>query len=114
MSKTILVVEDELIVALMMVDWLADQGYVAINRATYEAALQRIRRGGVDAAILDLRLLDGNCYPIAAELRSRSIPFAFMTGSAASEISSTYSDVPVLTKPFRFDDAQRILVSLLG
>ena len=53
MAKTILVVEDELIVALMMVDWLADQGYTAINRATYQSALQRIRRGSVHAAILD-------------------------------------------------------------
>ena len=114
MSKTILVVEDEPIVALMIVDWLADLGHIAVNRATCQAALQRIQKGGVDAAILDLQLPDGDSYPIAAELRSRVIPFAFTTGSAASAINSTYGDVPILTKPFQFADAKRVLVGLLG
>ena len=89
----ILVVEDELIVALLIEEMVRDAGYAisAIVRTVSMAHLELAKRN-FDAVLLDINL-DGEYHPELADLLWESgIPFAFMTGYDYP--------MPLLQKPF--------------
>jgi hypothetical protein len=60
----------------------------------------------LDGAVLDINLQNDRVYPVAAELRSRGIPFVFTTGYEAEVVPKAYADVPRCDKPV---DEQRLL-----
>src|SRR6476659_6644156 len=67
----ILVLDDESLIAMMLAVWLQEMGHeVAGPVATAGEALAVIDTTGVDAALIDLHLRDGNSYAVAARLRS--------------------------------------------
>jgi DNA-binding response OmpR family regulator len=78
----VLVVEDEIVIALMVEDWLKDAGYrVAGPFVTCSAASSWLRAQTPDLAVLDTRLQDGSCQDLARELRDRGVPFVVYSGA---------------------------------
>jgi DNA-binding response OmpR family regulator len=56
----------------------------------------------IDVAVLDVNLHGEMVYPIAAELRSRGVPFMFATGYDQTHIPADYADVPRAAKPLNW------------
>lgn len=111
----ILVVEDELILALTIEAMLIDQGHAVVGPVARAAeAVALIETTPLDAALLDVRLRHGETvYPAAAALAERGIPFAFMTAYAPDTLDRRYPTQALLRKPFNDRDVQRALRDLL-
>lgn len=98
----ILIVEDEMLVAMNIEDMLLDLGHeVAGIAGRLAPALALAGEAAIDLAILDVNLAGEPSFPVAAMLATRGIPFLFATGYGRAGIVETYRDRPVLQKPFR-------------
>lgn len=97
----ILVVEDEILVAMLMEDTLADLGHEVLGPAMrLETALIAAENEDVDFAILDINLAGKQSFPVADKLAARGIPFMFASGYGAAGLVDPYRGSPVLQKPF--------------
>ncbi len=78
---SVLILEDEALIALDLHDELRDAGYeVAGPFTTCAAALSWLQTATPDTAILDAALKDGPCRAIAQELTHREVPFLIYSG----------------------------------
>ncbi len=59
-SKHILLVEDEMLIALDMESTLADVGHRVTTASTVDEAMQVLSGGGIDMAVLDFHLREGD------------------------------------------------------
>lgn len=104
MDRTLrlLVVEDEMMVAMLVEDMIRDSGWdVAGPAMNLVQALNLARHADIDGAVLDLNLGgDINSLPVAAVLRERGIPFIFATGYGSGGDIGGFQDVPIVRKPF--------------
>ncbi|MGE5147526.1 MAG: HWE histidine kinase domain-containing protein, partial [Candidatus Eiseniibacteriota bacterium] len=99
-AQRILLVEDEALVAMMMVDTLRDLGLEVVGPFTSVArALAAAREERFDGAILDVNVAGQQVYPVADLLTDRAIPFVFLTGYSVGGIERRYAHVPILEKP---------------
>ena len=110
--QTILIVEDEPLIAMMIEDFLDVLGKRHGGTAdSVVAALALIEAGGIDAAILDVNLRGGEkSFPIAAVLAEKGIPF--VTGGSHDSVGEEYRDRPTLAKPFTMDGVSKALAAL--
>ena len=53
-----------------------------------------------DAAFLDIDVLDGKTFEVAALLHERGTPFAFVSGSRPEDVPPPLRSVPFLPKPY--------------
>lgn len=112
--KSILIVEDEPLIAMMLEDFLDMLGHqVAGTADSVGDALATVEQGGVDAAILDVNLRGGETsWPIADVLADEGIPFVLATGGTGDSIAEQHRDRPTLTKPFTMDGVKKALAEL--
>jgi CheY-like chemotaxis protein len=97
----VLLLEDSELIAMHMEEMLADAGCdVVATLDTVAGALDFIRSNSVDAAVLDVNLRGEKVFGVAAELKSRGIPFVFSTGAAERFIPPKFDAAPHLSKPF--------------
>jgi CheY-like chemotaxis protein len=114
-ALTILIIEDQALISLNVEDVIRSMGACVIGcAARLSEALTLIEMASWDAALLDIRLAQGDMvYPAAERLRAKGVPFAFMTGGDG-DIDAHYADVPVLTKPFAEAELENCLRMLVG
>jgi CheY-like chemotaxis protein len=107
----ILVVEDEVLIAMEIEQMLADLGCTVLGPAPSVArALALIEREEPDFAILDVNLGRERSAPVAEALRERGVPYALATGYDRSQLpEDAYRDTPHLGKPL---DHQRLVGAL--
>jgi two-component SAPR family response regulator len=99
-DKRILIVEDEIIVALDLADKITADGAKAVGpMSTVNAALEVIANTELDGVILDVNLRGEMAFPVADVLADRHIPFVFMTALDAGEIPSRHANVRCVQKP---------------
>lgn len=111
----VLVVEDTLMVAETLVDQLEEFGCQVIGPASHlTRGLDLARRERLDGALLDVNLAGERCFPIAAILAERAIPFAFLTGYGDTAIAPEFREVPRLSKPFMIADLTHLLIAHFG
>ena len=110
----ILIVEDESLIALMLVDYLDVLGKKVAGVAdSVASALALVAAGGIDAAILDINLRGGEkSWPIADALAAQGIPFVFASGGSGDAMADAYAERPVLAKPFTMDGLSHALEAL--
>ena len=114
-GRRILVVEDEVVVAMLIEDILTDWGAVVVGPAARVAhALDLLGQGALDAAILDVNVAGETTFAIAQELARRGVPFAFATGYGADGVPPEFAGRPVLAKPFQEFDLGQVLVRTLA
>jgi DNA-binding LytR/AlgR family response regulator len=107
-------VEDEAAVALQLKALVESQGHsVAGPAASLGDALTLIQREEIDAAFLDIRLVDGDSIPAAEVLWKRKIPFAFTTGLGPEMLPGPLRTLPRLAKPYRDEDVHALLAASL-
>lgn len=101
----ILIVEDEVLVAMELRNGLAELGWEVLGPAsTADEALGLLsRERRPDAAILDINLAGKLVFPLADLLRARGIPFVFCTGYESAGADDRYRDAPVVRKPVSFE-----------
>lgn len=106
----ILIVEDEMLVAMNIEDMLLDLGHEVAGLASrLEPALSLAGEAQFDLAMLDVNLAGQTSFPVAAVLARRGIPFLFATGYGIKGIAEEYRSYTVLQKPFRAGDLERAL-----
>jgi CheY-like chemotaxis protein len=117
--RTILVVEDQVLVRMLTVDALRDLGFRVEEAGTAREALGKVGAlvGRIDAAVIDLGLPDRPGDALAADLRARfaSLPIVIASGYGADLRHGLGDDALVgfLDKPY--DGAQlAALLSRLG
>jgi DNA-binding response OmpR family regulator len=110
----VLVVEDEMIVALEIEDVLREAGYEIVGPVgTLPEAVNMARTQSLDAAILDINLDGDWTLPVAVELQRRSIPFLLATGYADSALPPQLRDLPRLVKPFQDRELEQLMENVL-
>lgn len=101
MTASVLIVEDEALVALQIEETLLDAGFsIAGVAGEPGSALDLIAAETVDVAILDANLDGRSAAPVAERLRALGKPFLVVTGYSADQIRTWLGDAPLLGKPF--------------
>lgn len=115
-GRAILLVEDELLVALLVEDLLKDSGAAVVGPAPrVPAALEAIATAGrIDMALLDVNLAGDWVWPVAQDLRARGVPYVLLTGYGASAVPPEHVDAGVLTKPVSEADLLRKIAEVLS
>jgi CheY-like chemotaxis protein len=110
----ILVVEDEMLIAILVEDWLAELACDTVGPVgSATEALALIEAGELDGAILDVSLDGHDSFAVADALRARDVPFAFATGHGAGRIAERFKDAPTLAKPYDFERVRAAVTVLL-
>jgi len=113
-GRSVLVVEDEVLVAWLLEDMLAEIGCAVIGPAgSVKQALAMIDAEAIDVAVLDVNLNGEMSYPIADALAARGVPFVFVTGYDKDRMLNGYQAFPVLQKPFHRAELSATLARLL-
>jgi CheY-like chemotaxis protein len=103
-QKSILVVEDEPLIAMMLEDFLESLGHsVTATCESVAAALAEAEKGGFDLAILDVNLKGESVWPVATRLREKNVPFVIATGGHVDPPPAEFANVPVIEKPYTVD-----------
>ncbi len=100
-SRRVFLVEDELLVAMDVQDILEDAGCLVEGPyTTVNAALRALEAARPDVAVLDVRLADGEVFPLANALQQAGIPIIFHSGHAdEASLGSRYPGAAVCGKP---------------
>ena len=113
-GKSILIVEDEALLALTLADELTSLGCLVVGPFTSLAhALRAVKELEFDAAIMDVNLAGEFVYPVADELLARGVPFVFLTGYARASLPARLQACPHLLKPYNPVLLERELVRLM-
>jgi CheY-like chemotaxis protein len=103
-SRSILVVEDEPLIAMMLEDFLETLGHrVHASCESVGDAVAEAEKGGFDVAILDVNLNGENVWPVARKLREKQIPFVIATGGHVEPPPAEFANAPVIEKPYTVD-----------
>jgi CheY-like chemotaxis protein len=102
--RSILIVEDEPLIAMMLEDFLESLGHrIAGTCDSVASALDKAEKGGFDLAILDVNLKGENVWPVATRLREQKVPFVIATGGHVDPPPPEFNDAPVIEKPYTVD-----------
>ncbi|HUG45536.1 MAG TPA: response regulator [Sphingomicrobium sp.] len=114
-GQSILVVEDEPLIAMMLEDFLETLGYrVHATCGSVAEAITEAEKGGFDAAILDVNLNGESAWPIASKLRAMQVPFVIATGGHVEPPPQEFREVPTIEKPYTVDRVTPALESVLS
>ena len=110
-GRSILVVEDELLIAMEIVAALEKAGAHATMTTTVRHALILVEHDGLSGAIMDHGLSDGDSKTLCARLKERGIPYISYSGYLA--VASADPATPHITKPVQMDVLMTALEELL-
>ncbi len=114
-ARSILIVEDEPLIAMMLEDFLDSLGHtVAGTCDTVADALDRVGQGGFDIAIIDVNLNGEQVWPVADRLAAQGVPYILATGGHIEPPPAEHARVPVLSKPFTLDAIEPALTEACG
>ena len=114
-GRHILIVEDELLLALDLQSIVEDIGGAVLGPASsIETALALLGDTKPDAALLDANLRGRRVTPVAEALKRRGIPFAMVTGYGRLAMAEPIlQQAPRVRKPFNAEDIRAALVVML-
>jgi DNA-binding response OmpR family regulator len=96
---SILVVDDEPLIAIGLNDALRDAGAEVLTAHDLTTALEAAVNRSVSAAILDVQLGGADCGAVCAALTSQDVPFMFLTGFDSHDVLKEWASIPTLAKP---------------
>ncbi len=109
----VLVVEDELMIALDMCSKLEEMGYRPVGPvSTVDEALTLLEGERPDFALLDENLRGRSVTPVAEALLLRRIPFGVLSGYSRSSAHEVLRNAPRLSKPVSADMISELLEKL--
>lgn len=115
-GTSVLIVEDNYVVADALRYLIEGYGgsVVAIVPSV-ERAFEVLAAAAVDIAVLDIDLRGKSVVPLAAHLRTRGVPFVFLTGYGDEELlPEDLRGHPRFDKPVEGERLVRALLHLIG
>ncbi|HEX4262457.1 MAG TPA: response regulator [Acetobacteraceae bacterium] len=101
-ARRVLVVEDELMIAMLIEGALQQAGCEVIGPLVrLGPALTAATEGALDIAVLDRDLAGEDTRPVAETLEARGVPFVFLTGYGTDSLPPDKPHWRALGKPFR-------------
>ena len=114
-ARSILIVEDEPLIAMMLEDFLESLGHSVHGTCdTVAEALAQADQGGFDFAILDVNLKGESVWPVASVLREKGIPFVLATGGHVDPPPAEFASAPMIEKPYTIDRVTPIIEAVLA
>ncbi len=111
-GRRILIVEDEMLLAVDLEQFLESQGSMVSLANSVEGALALVEAERPDAVTLDMNLNGESSAPVAAALQERDIPFVFVTADGGKDLDyPCFHDAPLVRKPY---DATELIHRLVG
>lgn len=99
-GRRVLVIEDQYLIAQDMCALVRELGGdVAGPVGRVSEGLDMIDGDGIDLVLLDVNLAGQMIFPVAVELKRRSVPFIFATGYDAAVIPPELTAAPRVEKP---------------
>jgi DNA-binding NtrC family response regulator len=99
-GKSILVVEDQPLIALNVTEVLQIAGAATITAGCTIDACTHLDENDIAAAVVDIDLgLSGDCETLCHALQRNGIPFIFYTGHTNAPLMRLWPFVPILGKP---------------
>jgi DNA-binding NtrC family response regulator len=99
-GMSVLIVEDEVIIGMMLCNEIARAGGTPIGPVTSIAdALKEIESQIVNAVILDAKLIDGSGADLAGRLEERRIPYVVISGYDKANLPMGLQGAPFVAKP---------------
>ena len=112
----ILVVEDEMMVAMLVEEMLLDLRCEVVGPvSTLDDALAAIRQQTFDGILLDANLHGRSSAPVADALLDRAVPYLLVTGYGSHEEDPpAFKAAPRITKPFTLEDLANGMTAAFG
>lgn len=112
-GRSVLVVEDQLIIALDLEMILREQGASEVYLCgSAEEAFKYLADERPDIAVLDVNLGSTTSFPVARELQRLGIPFIFATGYGREvEFPRELRTVPLIGKPYCVETMRKALLT---
>ncbi len=109
LDKNILLVEDDLNLGFLLMEFLEDEGYQVKLCRDGESGLQQVKASGFDLCILDIMLPKMDGYDLARSIKRENtdIPFLFLSAKSLKEDrlkGYAIGAEDYLTKPFDEDE----------
>ena len=114
-GRRVLLVEDEMLVAMEFEGLLQRQGCAVLGPApTVDRALALLDHEQPDAALLDLNLNGEPATAVAVALKTRGVPFVLVTGYGEAQSSEPeLQGAPRVDKPVNHDALVRALTQVM-
>jgi DNA-binding NtrC family response regulator len=114
-GKSVLIIEDEVLIAMGFESCLQDAGAVVKIANSIASAHRALEEGfPFDAAVLDLVVADGNASPLIQVLSEREIPVVITTGEEIDRRQAAISKaVAILQKPHADSDLVNAITRLV-
>lgn len=114
-GQRVLVVEDEVLIAMDLAQAVEDAGGRVIGPAMNMAAAQELAEtADITAALLDIQLHRDMITSVAEILARRRIPFVFYTGYGRNEVTESWPEAVLLLKPSSPGELVSALSTVLG
>jgi DNA-binding response OmpR family regulator len=111
----VLIVEDEVFVALHLKEELSAAGHEVLGPTAVPAEAQSfVQRGEVDFAILDINLDGRSPRELAEDLRRRGIPFAYVSGYDEAHVRTNMPEAPLVSKPLEMRVLHDLIDRVVG
>jgi len=116
-SFRILVVDDEVLIAMEIADALEAEGFEVVGpcHSVLQALDELQIPGCCDAVVLDANLRSESALPVASALLKLDIPFVVVSGYNRGQLQGDLAAGPILAKPVNTEDLvshlQRVLAA---
>ena len=111
---SVLVVEDDPMIRMLLKDMLDDLGHILAGEAgRIDEALTLARQAEFDVAILDVDLKGQPISPVVEILIARGLPFVFASGYGRLGVPEPYRSTPTLQKPFEADALEQAIKAVI-
>jgi two-component system, response regulator PdtaR len=103
---TLLIVEDEALVALVLCDALTDAGYHVLDLTAGHAEAMSVARGSrPDLALVNIDLENGgDGIALAEQLKALGVPVVFISGQTSRARSAATVAIASMPKPYDAED----------
>ncbi|HWV13492.1 MAG TPA: HWE histidine kinase domain-containing protein [Sphingobium sp.] len=114
-GRNVLLVEDNMIIAMDGEDALRDLGAEVITAASVGRAREAIALHQIDFAVLDFNLGNETSLPIADLLAERGVSFLFATGYGDGlDLPARFGEVTLLKKPYSGATLAQAIAPIIG
>jgi DNA-binding NtrC family response regulator len=101
---SVLLVEDETLIRMMMVDMVEELGHiVAAEASNIQEASALAQTANFEIAVLDVNVGGERIDPVAEIIASRGLPFVFASGYGAIGAPEKFRHHLILQKPFHLE-----------
>jgi CheY-like chemotaxis protein len=115
-AASVLVVEDEALIRLMLVDMLEQNlGHRVVGEAgSLPEGKSLAENAEFDLAILDVNLDGWNVLPVAQTIEKRGLPFLFVSGYKRTDLPAPFRDRLLVEKPIEITKLKAAISEVLG